>query len=61
MVHAGVHVVSSGSLMTELLSSGAADMVQWIDKYLPTIGYIKRAHGHAVQTGVIEPAMEEVL
>lgn len=69
MIHAGAHVVSTGSVMTELLSSELPDISEelqvevrrWIDTYLPTIGSINRAHAHAVQDGVIHPAMKEAL
>lgn len=61
MIRDGVHRVSSGFFMTELLSSGDADVLQWIDEHLPTIGFINRAHANAMQDGVINPGLKEVL
>ena len=61
MVRAGVNVLATGALMTELGSSGPEDVREWIDTYNPNIGLIARAHGHAVQDGAIQPGMEELL
>lgn len=48
MIHGQVNVVSTGSALLELVGSGPADGVpQFMDTYLPRIGFIRRAWEHA--------------
>lgn len=66
MMGAGVHVMSMLSIMSDLMRSwgntpGAKELLPWIDQHFPHYGFIARAHGHAVQSGVVFPGQDEIL
>lgn len=56
MRSAGVHVLSSFAIANELMrdwrnTPGAKEMLPFFDKYLPTYGYLARAHDAALRNG----------
>ncbi|PKS10029.1 hypothetical protein jhhlp_004654 [Lomentospora prolificans] len=66
MMSAGVHVMSMLSIMSDLMRSwadtpGAKELLPWIDTHFPPYGFLARAHGHAVQDGVVLPGEDEIL
>lgn len=66
MMHARVQVLSTLSLMTELMRSsaatpGAKEVLPWVDTYVPQLGFMVRAHRHAIQSGVLVPGQEAIL
>ncbi|KAF5024485.1 hypothetical protein F66182_3425 [Fusarium sp. NRRL 66182] len=66
MAKAGVHTVSAGALLGELMRDwrskpGAKEVFPWIDKHVPITGHLVRAHGYAVTDGELLPGQEDVL
>ncbi|KAK3944573.1 isochorismatase [Diplogelasinospora grovesii] len=60
MLQAGVHVVSLFAIMCDLMrdwrnTPGAAELLPWLDKYLPAYGMVARSHKAAIQNGTIIP------
>ncbi|PPQ71884.1 hypothetical protein CVT26_007008 [Gymnopilus dilepis] len=61
---AGVHVLSNFAINCDLMrdwrnTPGSAELLPYFDKYLPTYGYVARAHAAAVDRGVIVPGESE--
>ncbi|ROW17828.1 hypothetical protein VPNG_00579 [Cytospora leucostoma] len=65
MAAAGVNIVSLFSIVCDLMrdwrnTPGAADVLPWLDQYLPAYGFVARAHRAAMENGTIIPG-ESVL
>lgn len=66
MMRAGVHVVSSGAILGELMrdwrsTPGAKEVFPWLDKHVPASAHVTRAHGYAVINGTLFPGEDKVL
>ncbi|KAI9760118.1 MAG: hypothetical protein M4579_001838 [Chaenotheca gracillima] len=66
MRDAGVHLVSTFAVVTDLMRDwrhvpGAAEIIPYFDEYLPSYGYLARAHGGAVENGTLIPGEAALL
>ena len=66
MEKAGVHLVSLFAIIGDLMrdwrnTPGAAEVLPYLDKYLPGFGMLARGHGAAVQNGTIFPGQAAFL
>ncbi|MCJ1245390.1 hypothetical protein MMC30_002594 [Trapelia coarctata] len=60
MQAAGVQLVSMFSIVCDLMRDwrnvpGSAEVLPWLDQYLPAHGYVARGHGAAIEAGTIIP------
>ncbi|KXN87302.1 hypothetical protein AN958_08966 [Leucoagaricus sp. SymC.cos] len=60
MRSAGIHVYSMFAIVCDLMrdwrhSPGATEVMPWLDRYMPSYGYLQRAHGAAVKHGKVQP------
>ena len=58
MLRAGVNVVSLFAIVCDLMrdwrnTPGAAELLPWLDRYMPAYGMVARAHRAAHDNGVI--------
>jgi hypothetical protein len=58
MQAAGVQLVSLFSIVCDLMrdwrnTPGAAEIMPWLDKYMPVYGYLARGHAAAIRNGTI--------
>ncbi|KAK3374911.1 Isochorismatase-like protein [Podospora didyma] len=65
MVRAGVQVTSLFSIMCGLMrdwrnTPGAAELIPWLDKYLPSYGILARGHRAAILNGTILPGEDKL-
>jgi nicotinamidase-related amidase len=66
MDKAGVHLVSMFAIIGDLMrdwrsTPGAAEVLPYLDKYLPGFGMLARGHGAAVQNGTLFPGQDAFL
>ncbi|KAI3399361.1 hypothetical protein diail_7088 [Diaporthe ilicicola] len=60
MAKAGVNIVSLFSIICDLMrdwrnTPGAAELLPWLDKYMPAYGMVARAHRAAIENGTVIP------
>jgi hypothetical protein len=60
MQNAGVQLVSLFSIVCDLMrdwrnTPGAAEVLPWLDQYMPVYGYLARGHAAAIKNGSIIP------
>lgn len=65
MVGAGVRVVSLFSVIGDLMrdwrdTPGAAELIPWLDEYLPAYGMVARAHHAAIENGTVIPGEDSL-
>lgn len=65
MQQAGVNVVSLFSVVCDLMRDwrnmpGAEQLFPWLDKYLPSYGYVARAHRVAILNGSTQPGEDKL-
>ncbi|TID13376.1 putative isochorismatase family protein [Venturia nashicola] len=58
MQNAGVQLVSLFSIVCDLMrdwrnTPGAAEVLPWLDQYMPVYGYLARGHAAAINNGTI--------
>ncbi|KAK0621470.1 Isochorismatase-like protein [Bombardia bombarda] len=60
MMRAGVNVVSLFAIVCDLMrdwrnTPGAAELLPWLDRFLPAYGMVARAHRAAIDNGTVIP------
>lgn len=66
MQAAGVQLVSLFAIVCDLMrdwrnTPGTAEVLPWLDQYMPAYGYVARAHGAATLNGTLLPGQEGLL
>ncbi|KAI5804304.1 Isochorismatase-like protein [Geopyxis carbonaria] len=66
MRNAGVTTIGTFSIVCDLMKDwrntpGSAEVLPWLDTYLPSYGYLARAHGAAVTKGKLNPGEQGLL
>ena len=66
MEQAGVHLMGMFGITMDLMrdwrnTPGAAEVLPFLNTYLPQYGLVAEAHGYAVNNGTIQPGEAQIL
>lgn len=65
MERAGVQLLSLFSIVCDLMrdwrnTPGAAEVLPYLDKYMPVYGYVARGHAAAIENGTVIPGEQQI-